>query len=217
MEAKIPKKRSNKVQDEQATPHEGKKDNKSTVGPPSHATRVQATSHEGKKDESSASQLARREKEREERDARSFLLSGWKGYNDHLNGEYLPLEDSTKQLNGLPVFRHAPVTGAWAGKDRYRMYWSHGAWRIGDKDQMQPSQTHCMAFVESDASHPTAMPAEVVWKGMARAGDCGKGDSDFEVVEGVRLAKGTVRVPCWNFSAGNGWGPGGWGGMIRDR
>ena len=72
------------------------------------------------------------------------------------------------------------------------MYWSHGAWRVGDKDQMHSGQTHCMAFVESDASHPTAMPSEVVWKGTASEYASGLNESQFEAVEGVSLATGTV-------------------------
>ena len=56
-----------------------------------------------------------------------------------------------------------------------------------------------MAFVESDATHPSAMSAEVVWKATASEYDSGKDKDDFEVVEGVSLAKGMVRKPCWNF------------------
>ena len=78
------------------------------------------------------------------------------------------------------------------------MYWSRGAWRVGDENQLQSDQTHCTAFVESDATHPSAMSAEVVWKATASEYDSGKDEDDFEVVAGVSLAKGMVRKPCWN-------------------
>ena len=120
----------------------------------------------------------------------AFRLSGWKDHHDRLNGEYLPLDDGTEMLNGRPIFKHENVVGCIT--DKWRVYWSRGAWRVGDKDQMRSDQTHCMAFVESDASHPTAMPSEAVWKGTASGHASGSHASQFEAVEGVSLATGTV-------------------------
>merc|ERR1719183_2989984 len=56
-------------------------------------------------------------------------------------------------LNARPIFKHETVVGMIT--DNWRMYWSHGVWRVGDEDQMHSEQTHCMAFVESDASTRT--------------------------------------------------------------
>ena len=55
--------------------------------------------------------------------------------------------------------------------------------------------TPCIAFVESDATHPSAMSAEVVWKATASEFDSGTHEDEFEVVEGVSLTKGMVRKP----------------------
>ena len=156
----------------------------------------------------------------------AFRLSGWKRHHDRLNGEYRPLDDGSKQLNDRPIFQHTPVVGVLPHRDplghqdKCRLYWDHGAWRIGNEEQLQscmasPSSpgsvlpevmktlqskhTPCTAFVESDATHPSAMSAEVVWKATASEYDSGKDKDDFEVVEGVSLAKGMVRKPCWNF------------------
>ena len=74
------------------------------------------------------------------------------------------------------------------------MYWSHGAWRISDKDKLRTDQAHCMAFFESDANHPTAMPG-VLWKGTVDGRDF-----DFDFTERVIMATGTVRVSCWDSS-----------------
>ena len=158
-----------------------------------------------------------------------FRLSGWKSHHDRLNGEYLPLDDASRQLNDRPIFQHMPVVGilphrdALGHQDKCRLYWSHGAWRIGNEEQLQScmaassslesallsmkegiqtvqwERTPCTAFFESDATHPSAMSAEVVWKATASEYDSGKDEDDFEVVEGVYLAKGTVRKACWNF------------------
>lgn len=127
----------------------------------------------------------------------SFRLSGWNGHHDILNGEYLPLDDGSKLLNARPIFKHIPVVGVLTRRDKWRMYWSHGAWRIRNENQEQSEKIgkgRCIAFVESDATHPTAMPVEVVWKGTASEDDCGKDESHFEVVEGVCLATGMVRA-----------------------
>ena len=130
-----------------------------------------------------------------------FLLTGWDKHNGRLNGEYLPLDNGTKLLNGRPIFKHTPVVNNWAHNDSCRMYWSHGAWRIGDRDrverylqQKRPEQKQCMGFVESDAMHPTAIPAEVEWNGTTSGCDIGKHENDFESVEGVRVTTGTVCV-----------------------
>ena len=125
----------------------------------------------------------------------AFRLSGWKGHHGRLNGEYLPLDDGTEMLNGRPIFKHEPVVGYIV--DTWRMFWSRGAWRVGDEKQMHSGQTHCMAFVESDATHPTAMPAEAVWKGTATEYASGSNESQFEAVEGVSLATGTVSAQYW--------------------
>ena len=127
-----------------------------------------------------------------------FRLSGWKSHHDRLNGEYLPLDDGTKLFNQRPIFQHTPVVGILAHQEIWRTYWSHGAWRfwrISDEEQLQPDQTQCVAFVKSDATHPTAMSSEVVWKGTSSEDDSDDTDeSRFKVVDGVSLATGTVRL-----------------------
>ena len=75
------------------------------------------------------------------------------------------------------------------------MYWSQGAWRIGDKDKLKTDQSQCMAFAESDATHPTGKSG-VVWKAVANGRNFGKDESDFNVVQGVSMASGTVSVLC---------------------
>ena len=156
----------------------------------------------------------------------ALRLSGWKRHHDRLNGEYLPLDNASKQLNDRPIFQHTPVVGvlphqdALGHQDKCRLYWSHGAWRIGNEEQLQScmasssspgsvlpeflktlksKHTPCTAFIESDATHPSAITAEVVWKATASEYDSGKDEDDFEVVEDVSLAKGMVRKSCWNF------------------
>ena len=121
-----------------------------------------------------------------------FRLSGWKGLHDVLNGEYLPLDDGGKLLDKRPIFKHVPVSGVCTGKDRYRMYWSHGAWRIGDKENLQKDQVQCMVFAESEATHPTEMTG-AVWKVTSRL-NCSEDDGDFELADGVSVATGTVCV-----------------------
>ena len=132
----------------------------------------------------------------------AFRLSGWQGQYDRLNGEYLPLDDGTELLNGRPIFTHASAMGMWAHKDKWRMYWSQGAWRIGDKNKLKTDQVQCIVFFESDVTHPTAKPG-VVWKDMANAHDCGKDQNDSHFGEGISMATGAVRGSCWDFSGRN--------------
>ena len=131
---------------------------------------------------------------------KAFRMTGWKGDDTkNLNGEYLPLDDGSKVMNGRPMFKHNPVVGTWAGKDKYRMFWSHGAWRICDKDQLQVDQMQCIAFAETSAIHPTDTASEVVWKGISGVSDFSKDENVFTICKDVSLATGTVRAPSWNF------------------
>ena len=68
----------------------------------------------------------------------AFRMTGWKGPSYCLNGEYLPLDDGTKLINGRPVFKHTPVVGLLGHQETWKMYWSHGAWCIDEKGQIQP-------------------------------------------------------------------------------
>ena len=125
----------------------------------------------------------------------AFRLSGWKGHHDCLNGEYLPLDDGTKLINGRPIFKHTPVMNVViAGEDTLYMYWSHGAWRVGDNKQLKPDKMECMAFVKNNADNPTDMLGELVWKVTRNKDDISTDEHDFEDVEGVNLAAGTVRA-----------------------
>ena len=121
-----------------------------------------------------------------------FLLSGWKGHHGCLNGEYLPLDDGAK-LNNRPIFKHAPVLDGRARRDKYCMYWSDGAWRIGDKEHLQPDTVQCLALAESEASHPTEIGG-AFWKAAEHGVSCSEHDGTFELVEGVTVATGTVRI-----------------------
>ena len=131
----------------------------------------------------------------------AFRMTGWKGPSYCLNGEYLPLDDATKLSNGRPVFKHTPVVGLRGHQETWQMYWAHGAWRIGEKEQLQseqPSnQEECMVFVETDAAHPTAIPADAMWKSTTTGCDVSEDHNHFEVVEGIHVATGTVRASCW--------------------
>ena len=157
----------------------------------------------------------------------AFRLSGWKRHYDHLNGEYLPLDDASKQLNDRPIFQHTPVVGALPHRDamghreKCRLYWAHGAWCIGNEKQLQsclassnsPSgsalpevmetlqskHTPCMVFIQSNATHPSAMSGELLWRCKASKYDSGEDKDDFDFVEGVSLEKGLVRKSCRNF------------------
>ena len=137
----------------------------------------------------------------------AFRLRGWKDHDYRLNGEYLPLDDGTKLLNGRPIFKHTPVVGILWHQEKFQMYWSHGAWRITDKDisgqsTINTKQHGCIAFVESDATEPIHMENEMVrWK-QPESGpstDLNKVDNNFVPVEGVSIAAGTVCVPYWHF------------------
>ena len=131
---------------------------------------------------------------------KAFRMTGWNDDDTkNLNGEYLPLDDGSKVMNGRPMFKHNPVVGVWASKDKYRMFWSHGAWRICDKDQLQVDQMQCIAFAETSAIHPTDTASEVVWKGISGVSDFGKDENVFTICKDVSLATGTVRAPSWNF------------------
>ena len=158
-----------------------------------------------------------------------FRLSVWKSHHVRLNGEYLPLDDGSKQLNQRPIFQHGPVVGILAHqdvrghRDECRLYWTHGAWRIGNVEQLQSCialsnsvespastssstdvisilkegreshHTSCTAFIQSNATHPSAISTMVGWKATASEHNPG---TDFEFVEGVNLAKGMVRETC---------------------
>ena len=74
------------------------------------------------------------------------------------------------------------------------MHWSHGAWRIGEKEYLQPDTVQCMALTESEATHPTEMSG-AVWKATTSGLDCSEDRKDFELVEGVSVTTGTVCVP----------------------
>ena len=121
-----------------------------------------------------------------------FQLIGWKVPHDRLNGECLPLDDGAK-LNNRPIFKHAPVLDGWVRRDKYWMYWSDGAWRIGDKEHLQPDTVQCLALAESEASHPTEM-AGALWKAAKNRLSCSEDDKDFELAEDVSVAAGTVRM-----------------------
>ena len=125
----------------------------------------------------------------------AFRLSGWKDHHDCLDGEYLPLDDGAELLNGRPIFQHVPVVGDYAHKDKWRMFWSQGAWRIGDTDKLKTDQLQCIALFECDVTHPTAKSG-VGWKAVVNGRESGKEDSDFEFVAGVSMVTGTVRVSC---------------------
>ena len=131
---------------------------------------------------------------------KAFRLSGCKGSYDCLNGEYLPLDDGSKLMNGRPIFKHTPVVGAWAGQFKYRMHWSQGAWRICDKEHLESIQNQCIAFASDEAIHPTDMRADTVWKASAIGDHFG---SNLEFLEGVNIATGTVRALGLKFCLGN--------------
>ena len=121
-----------------------------------------------------------------------FRLIGWKVPHDRLNGEYLPLDDGAK-LNNRPIFKNTPVLDGWVRRDKYWMYWSDGAWRIGDKEHLQPDTVQCLALAESEASHPTEIGG-AFWKAAENGVSCSEHDGTFELVEGVTVATGTVRI-----------------------
>ena len=130
-----------------------------------------------------------------------FRLTGWSGAYYCLNGEYFPLDDGTKRLNGRPIFKHMPIpTGvvslkSLVGDAKYRMFWSNNAWRISENDKFQSNEFECMAFVDSDATDPSAMSGDAVWKKVLTRKK-GAVPSGF-VVDGVTLGTGTVRsVPA---------------------
>ena len=65
--------------------------------------------------------------------------------------------------------------------------------RPDQPDQLdQPNQVQCMAFAESDATHPTETPG-AVWKATSGL-DCSEDEKDFELVESVSVTTGTVRA-----------------------
>ena len=108
----------------------------------------------------------------------------------------MPLDDGSKLLNGRPIFKHAAV---WAANDDYRMYWSQGAWRIGDKKHLETSQVECIAFVKSDSNHPSTT-TEMMWKGTVN-GNFGKEENnDFISMMGVSITTGTVRASLLEIS-----------------
>ena len=133
----------------------------------------------------------------------AFRLVGWKGHHYCLNGEYLPLDDASKLFNGRPIFKHTPPAGVLGHQKTWQMYWSYGAWRIADKDELPSDQTEkkkeCMACVESDASNPTDISASAIWRGATS--ECylhfdKDNDKNLEIVEDVRVEKGTVSTAC---------------------
>ena len=147
----------------------------------------------------------------------AFRLIGWREHNYQLNGEYLPLDDGSAVFNDRPIFKHTPVVvGLVCPPGKLQMYWSHGAWRITDKDIPEKPTNHAqlqdyIAFVESDATHPTDIPPEVVWKQPGRWLSSSttfhkeqrtfrKVGNNFAIVQGVSIEAGTVCAPCWYLS-----------------
>ena len=100
-------------------------------------------------------------------------------------------------INGRPTFKHSTVVGAqtlFDPQDEWRMCWSRGSWCIGDKTQMLSDEPHCMACVESDATHPSVMSGEVQWKATASKYDFGSDRNELKAVEGVVLCPQEVQI-----------------------
>jgi len=86
---------------------------------------------------------------------RHFKLSGWTGYNSRFNGKY----DIVEGLNvgGKGVYQHMHSEGVGAGHDWCRVWWHHGAWRIGHVSWISGDKMLNVAHIKSDALWPGAI------------------------------------------------------------
>jgi hypothetical protein len=119
-------------------------------------------------------------------------LSGWSGYNARLNGVYTPNGES---VNGKPVFSHATHEGVGGGHDWCRMWYAHGAWRIGHFSWVHGDNELAVAYVKSGATHPSQIEPRARWlehKGTGAGRDFGQREGDFKHSSGVRVAEQTL-------------------------
>jgi len=119
-------------------------------------------------------------------------ISGWTGYNERLNGDYTADGSS---LNNRPVFKHVTTIGVGAGFDWCRLYWAHGAWRIGHVLWVHGENQNAVAYVESDAAHPMEVELNACWRehrGRGAGADYGKEEQHFQDVHGIITAAGSV-------------------------
>lgn len=111
----------------------------------------------------------------------TVVLSGFHGYNQRLNGEYV--ENSGESENGRPVFKHMHTEGVGAGYDWCRLYYAHGAWRIGHVMWVHGDNANAVAYCKSSAEHPAEIGASGAWmehKGQACGQDYGKDERQFK-------------------------------------
>ena len=113
--------------------------------------------------------------------APAFSLAGWSSYNERLNGEYVPEHGQT--VNGRPVFSHMHHVGVGAGHNWCRMWYAHGAWRIGHVSWVYGDNAIAVAYCKSNAMHPAEISEGGVWmqhKGTDAGRDFGKDESQFK-------------------------------------
>eukprot|EP00931_Biecheleriopsis_adriatica_P003001 TRINITY_DN10421_c0_g3_i2.p1 TRINITY_DN10421_c0_g3~~TRINITY_DN10421_c0_g3_i2.p1 ORF type:complete len:822 (+),score=142.96 TRINITY_DN10421_c0_g3_i2:55-2520(+) len=107
-------------------------------------------------------------------------LSGFCGYNSRLNGEYTRNGES---VNGKPVYTHMPTEGVGAGMDWCRMWYAHGAWRIGHMAWIRGDNALAVAYCKSPAALPCQIDPSTEWmehKGTGAGKDYGKDERDFK-------------------------------------
>ena len=128
--------------------------------------------------------------------AAAVRVSGWRGYNARLNGEWepVPCATGTLALNGRPVFRFVAVSTARIFPESdARLFWALGAWRFGHVMWVLADCATAVALVESDAAHPAQIAPSAVWRehgGRVAGGDYGRspgGDEAFHDVSGISV------------------------------
>ena len=120
----------------------------------------------------------------------AVTLSGFSGYNSRLNGEYNPDGDS---VSGKPVYTHMHHEGVGAGHNWCRMWYAHGAWRIGHVSWVHGDNALAVAFVKSGAALPGQIEPSANWmehKGHGAGHDYGKDERHFRSAGKVVISGG---------------------------
>ena len=131
-------------------------------------------------------------------------VSGWRGHNARMNGEFEPIPcaspdapdgAATLALNDRPLFQLVVHSGP---RSDARMYWAQGAWRIGHVAWTRPcgvDSTTAVAYVESDAMHPSQIDSASVWRehtGRTAGADFGR----FPGCDEASFRDATGEVSC---------------------
>eukprot|EP00282_Hemiselmis_andersenii_P005532 CAMPEP_0114128694 /NCGR_PEP_ID=MMETSP0043_2-20121206/11070_1 /TAXON_ID=464988 /ORGANISM="Hemiselmis andersenii, Strain CCMP644" /LENGTH=820 /DNA_ID=CAMNT_0001221903 /DNA_START=108 /DNA_END=2570 /DNA_ORIENTATION=+ len=141
-------------------------------------------------------------------------LAGFAGYNERLNGSYIPMEGN--MVNSRPTYTHTSTIGVGANMDWCRMWFAGGAWRIGHFSWVYSDPMRCIAMCRTEAMNPNEIPdGQGVWlehPGRASNKDHSNKDKDFRLITGVRIASAGAPAAAPSGQSLRGEAPAGTGG-----